>query len=37
MPKLILKIEGSGIGIKTNIVNLHDVAKHLRVPTMCNY
>ena len=29
----MLKIEGKGNGIKTNIVNLGDVAKSLRVPT----
>ena len=33
MPKLILKIEGKGNGIKTNIVNLNEAAKALRVPT----
>ena len=33
MPKMVLKIEGKGNGIKTNIVNLGDVAKSLRVPT----
>lgn len=32
MPKLILKIEGKGNGIKTNIVNLNDAAKALGVP-----
>jgi len=32
MPGLILKIEGYGNGIKTNIVNLVDIAKALRVP-----
>jgi translation initiation factor 5 len=32
MPRLDLKIEGKGNGIKTNIVNLYDVAKALRVP-----
>jgi translation initiation factor 5 len=32
MPRLELKIEGKGNGIKTNIVNLTDVAKALRVP-----
>jgi translation initiation factor 5 len=30
MPKMNLKIESKGNGIKTNIVNLNDVAKHLR-------
>ncbi len=30
MPKMQLKIESKGNGIKTNIVNLQDVAKHLR-------
>lgn len=33
MPALQLKIEGKGNGIKTNIVNLADVSKALRVPT----
>lgn len=32
---MILKIEGYGNGIKTNIVNLKDVSKALRVPTEC--
>ena len=35
MPRLQLKIEGKGNGIKTNIVNLQDAAKALRVPTEC--
>ncbi len=30
MPKMQLKIQSKGNGIKTNIVNLTDVAKHLR-------
>jgi translation initiation factor 5 len=30
MPKMQVKIESKGNGIKTNIVNLGDVAKHLR-------
>jgi translation initiation factor 5 len=30
MPKMQLKIESKGNGIKTNIVNLGEVAKHLR-------
>jgi translation initiation factor 5 len=30
MPKMILKIESKGNGIKTNIVNLGDVALDLR-------
>lgn len=30
MPKMQLKIESKGNGIKTNIVNLGDVAKYLR-------
>ena len=37
MPSLLLKIEGKGNGIKTNIVNLTEVAKALRVPTNCIY
>ena len=32
MPKMILKVEGKGNGIMTNITNLEDVAKSLRVP-----
>ena len=36
MPKSQLKIEGRGNGIKTNLVNLVDVSKALRVPTECN-
>lgn len=36
MPKMILKVEGRGNGIKTVITNLPDVAKHLRVPPECN-
>ncbi len=35
MPRLQLKIEGKGNGIKTNLLNLVDVAKALRVPTEC--
>ena len=30
MPKMQLKIESKGNGIKTNIINLADVAKHVR-------
>jgi translation initiation factor 5 len=30
MPRMQLKIESKGNGIKTNIVNLTDVAIHLR-------
>lgn len=30
MPKMVLKTEGKGNGIKTNLVNLLDVAKALR-------
>lgn len=36
MPRLQLKVEGKGNGIKTNILNLVEVAKALRVPTECN-
>ena len=36
MPAAILKIEGKGNGIKTNIVNLPEIAKALRVPNECN-
>jgi len=32
MPPMILKVEGKGNGIKTNIVNLGEVAEALRVP-----
>ena len=32
MPKLNLKVEGKGNGIMTNITNLDEVAKALRVP-----
>lgn len=32
MPKLQLKIEGKGNGIRTNIVNLLDISKALRCP-----
>lgn len=35
MPRVILKIEGKGNGIKTNLVNLHEVAKALRCPDEC--
>ncbi len=35
MPKMLLKVEGKGNGIKTNIVNLADIAKALQVPTDC--
>lgn len=35
MPKMILKIEGKGNGIKTNITNLVDVAKALDVHPEC--
>ena len=30
MPRMQLKTESQGNGIKTNIVNLPDVAKHIR-------
>ena len=33
MPTMKLKVEGSGNGIKTNLINLHEVANALRVPT----
>lgn len=36
MPKPVLKIEGKGNGIKTNLLNLHDIAKALRCPDECN-
>jgi len=31
-PVIQIKIEGKGNGIKTNLVNLTDIAEHLRVP-----
>ena len=34
MPKMQLKTEARGNGIKTNIWNLEDVAEHLRVPSI---
>lgn len=37
MPRMNLKIEGKGNGIKTNIVNMQDVSKALRVPTECKH
>lgn len=36
MPKLQFKIEGKGNGIKTNVMNMYDIAKALRVNTDCN-
>ncbi len=36
MPKMITKVEGRGNGIKTNIVNMNEVSKALRVPTDCD-
>jgi len=33
MPKLEIKVEAKGNGIKTNLINLQDVSKALRVPT----
>ena len=32
MPKPFLKIEGKGNGIKTNLLNLHEIAKSLKCP-----
>ena len=32
MPKMVLKVEGKGNGIMTNVTNLDEVAKALRVP-----
>lgn len=32
MPKMTLKVEGKGNGIMTNVTNLDEVAKALRVP-----
>ena len=32
MPKPILKIEGKGNGIKTNLLNMHEIAKALKCP-----
>ena len=34
MPKMQLKQESRGNGIKTNIWNVEDVAEHLRVPSI---
>ena len=36
MPRLITKVEGKGNGIKTNLVNLIEAAKALRVPVQCS-
>lgn len=36
MPKPLLKIEGKGNGIRTNLVNLHEIAKALNCPDQCN-
>lgn len=33
MPKLVVREQGKGNGIHTNIINLYDVAKALKVPT----
>lgn len=35
MPKMIIKSESRGNGVKTNITNLVDVAKALDVPVDC--
>lgn len=35
MPKLQAKVEGRGNGIKTNIVNMVDIAKALGRPPSC--
>ncbi|CAK94489.1 unnamed protein product (macronuclear) [Paramecium tetraurelia] len=35
MPKSQLKIEGRGNGIKTNIINLHEIAKALNFHDEC--
>jgi hypothetical protein len=35
MPRMILRIEGGGNGIMTNITNLAKVAEALAVPTEC--
>jgi translation initiation factor 2 beta subunit (eIF-2beta)/eIF-5 len=34
MPKMMLKQESRLNGVKTNIVNVDDIAEHLRVPTL---
>lgn len=34
MPKMNLKVEGKGNGIMTNVTNLDEVAKALRVPVV---
>ena len=36
-PVLLTKIEGSGNGIKTNLVNLVEVAEYLRCPEDCKF
>lgn len=36
MPKMVLKQESRLNGVKTNIFNLDEVAKALRVPEECN-
>lgn len=33
MPKIQFKIEGKGNGIRTNVINMFDIAKALRVNT----
>jgi hypothetical protein len=35
MPKLVAKVEGTGNGIKTVLVNVTDVAKALHRPPTC--
>lgn len=35
MPKLVIKIEGKGNGIKTNLTNLIDVAAKLQTDPEC--
>jgi hypothetical protein len=37
MPRMTLKIESKGNGVKTNITNLPEVAKALDVPPDCTY
>lgn len=35
MPKLVAKVEGRGNGIRTNIVNMGDIARSLKRPPEC--
>lgn len=37
MPRLIAKVEGRGNGIRTNIVNMGDIARALKRPPDCRH